>query len=154
MNFMKLPRFFNVLVALLLYSTAGAFAQDQKAYVTLGGFNEVPRVNTPATGAAQIELEGDSLFVSGEFSNLKSPYHSAFIHYGEKRETGNRLFRLTPELSEDHKSGSFKKQKNGFALTKALKEHLKNGRLYVNVSSRMHQTGEIRGQIPPFKEVQ
>ena len=151
---MKLLRLFNVLVTLLLFSTASVFAQDQKAYVTLGGFNEVPRVNTPATGSVQIELEGDSLFVSGEFSNLKFPYHSAFIHYGEKRETGNRLFRLTPELSDDQKNGNFEKEKNGFALTKALKKHLKNGLLYVNISSQQHQTGEIRGQIPSFKEVQ
>jgi len=149
---MKYSFFFSVLISLFFIIPEGIFAQEQKAYVTLGGFNEVPRVNTPAIGSVKIELAGDSLFVSGDFTDLKSPYHSAFIHYGNKRETGNRIFRLTPELSEDQKSGTFPKEKNRFKLTEALITHLLNGHMYVNISSRSHQSGEIRGQIPPLKK--
>ena len=124
---------------------------QQRSFVELAGYHEVPSVPTPASGSAEVILDNDSLYVSGDFSDLRAPYHSAFIHYGKPGETGNRIFRLDVNLDEDQQSGTFSKSDNRFKLTDALKHHLKNGHLYINISSHRYQTGEIRGQIPAMK---
>ncbi|NBC04126.1 MAG: CHRD domain-containing protein [Bacteroidetes bacterium] len=139
----------TTLLFLLIFASYST-AQDT-SYVTLAGYHEVPSLPTPATGSAEVTLVNDSLYVSGDFSDLQDPFHSAFINFGEPGETGNRIFRLDVTLNEDQKSGSFSKKDNRFKLTDALKHHLGNGHLYINISSHRHQTGEIRGQIPAMK---
>jgi len=140
---------FTILIFIMIFSTSIA---QKTSYVTLAGYHQVPAVRTPASGFVEVTLKDDSLFVSGEFSDLRALYHSAFIHYGKPNETGNRIFRLDPELNEDHQSGSFFQDTNRFKLTGVLKRHLENGHLYINISSHRYQTGEIRGQIPPMKK--
>jgi len=138
----------NLLFFLMLVPYLSA---QQRSFVELAGYHKVPSVPTPAMGSAEVILDNDSLYVSGDFSDLRAPYHSAFIHYGKPGETGNRIFRLDVNLDEDQQSGSFLKSDNRFKLTDALKRHLKNGHLYINISSHRYQTGEIRGQIPAMK---
>lgn len=138
----------SLLFFLILVSYASA---QQRSFVELAGYKEVPSVPTPATGSAEVTLDNDSLYVSGNFSDLQETFHSAFINFGEPGKTGNRIFRLDVNLNEDQKSGSFSKKDNRFKLTDALKRHLGNGHLYINISSHKYQTGEIRGQIPPMK---
>ncbi len=138
---------FTGFVWVIFFLTASLNAQST-SYVTLAGFNQVPEVRTPGQGFLEITVAGDSLFVSGEFSDLRSPYHSAYIHFGKEGKTGNRLFRLSADVSEDYLSGTFNKKENRFKLTNAIINHLRNGMLYVNISSHDFQRGEIRGQIP------
>lgn len=116
--------------------------------ITLAGFNQRPVVQTPAIGFATITVERDSLFIEGEFQDLRGVYWAAYVHYGDIGKTGHRMLRLTPDVAENRSSGVFKKGENAFKLTDTLRDALRKGQLYINVSSNRHQHGEIRGQIP------
>ena len=116
--------------------------------IILAGYNHRPVVQTPAMGFATITVEGDSLFIEGEFQDLRGVYWAAYVHYGEIGRTGHRMLRLTSDVAENRTAGVFKREKNAFELTAALRDALRKGQLYINVSSHRHQHGEIRGQIP------
>ncbi|REL39227.1 CHRD domain-containing protein [Rhodohalobacter sp. SW132] len=116
--------------------------------ITLGGYNHRPMVRTPAIGFMKVTVEGDSLFVEGEFEELRGVYWSGYIHHGEVGKTGHRLLRLQPTLDENRNSGVFKREENAFLLTDAVRDALRRGRLYINIASNRFQHGEIRGQIP------
>lgn len=139
--------------ALLFFLTIMSFvATDLLAQTTsniiLSGQDNVPRVQTPALGNVDVTVHGDSLFVSGSFENLRSSYWSAFIQFGEPGESGNRIYRLTVDINEEKNGGEFDEEKNRFEMRPAIREALKNGNLYVQISTSRHQNGEIRGQIP------
>ena len=143
-------RVFLLLIFFCFFQIDPADAQ-RKYYINLTGLEEVPRVRTPAMGQMAVWLEEDSLHVSGEFENLKGHYLASYIHYGEHGERGNRIFDLNATLSENQKSGTFRKEENIFHLNASLRAALANGHLYLNIASSQHQHGEIRGQIPPIK---
>ena len=134
---------------LILAASSTALSQD-KYFVTLAGYNQVPEVRTPAMGEMQVWVEEDSLHVNGEFENLKDTYLAGYIHYGKKGKQGNRIYQLRVDIGEDYTSGSYDPQKNRFHLNEAMRQALREGNLYINISSRQHQHGEIRGQIPPI----
>lgn len=139
-----------ITVALILISPMVLFAQNQEKEIILNGVNMVPDVQTPATGTAKIWVESDTLYVSGDFMNLRSSYFASNIHYGEKGETGNPIYRLKADLSDDHTSGTFDPDKNKFKLSEAMLEAFKNGNLYLTVASDKNRRGEIRGQINSY----
>jgi len=118
--------------------------------VMLAGHKHVPSVRTPGAGMIEITVEGDSLFVSGSFKDLREYYLGAGIHFGKANETGNEIYRLSAELNEEKTGGVFKAEENRFELREAQKEALRNGRMYINVRSNRNRSGEIRGQIPPL----
>lgn len=116
--------------------------------ITLAGYNHRPVVQTPAIGFATISIESDSLFIEGEFHDLRGVYRGAYVQYGKIGKTGHRMLRLKPEVAESRIAGVFKKEENAFLLTVALRDALQEGQLYINIMSNRHQHGEIRGQIP------
>ncbi len=118
--------------------------------VVLAGHNQVPPVRSPGAGIVEINVEGDSLFVSGSFEDLREHYLGASIHFGRANESGNQIYRLKAELNEEKTGGEFKAEENRFGLREAQKEALRNGRMYINIRSNRHRSGEIRGQIPPL----
>ncbi len=137
----------TTLIGLAFMLTLSGFGQA--AYdVSLTGINHVPPVGTPAFGTLEVWFDSDTLYVRGSFSDLMGYYWAGHIHFGEPGRTGNRLFRLRPELSEDQREGRFHESENKFALRPAQRQALRNGNLYVVISSHRHQQGEIRGQIP------
>jgi hypothetical protein len=138
-----------VISFLSLFLIDGLYAQT-KASIELAGYNSVPAVRTPAVGHLEITVEGDSLFVSGSFEDLREYYLGASIHFGRADETGNQIYRLTAELNEDKTSGEFNAEENRFGLREAQKEALRNGRMYISIRSNRNRSGEIRGQIPPM----
>ncbi len=135
-----------IIISIPFLFVSAAFSQT--AEINLAGFNQVPEVRTPATGVVEVTVEGDSLFVQGEFSDLLGTYWAAHIHYGEKGKTGNRLFRLSAQLNEERNGGVFKKEDNRFELRPVHIEAIREGNMYINISSNRNQRGEIRGQIP------
>lgn len=145
---MMMIRKFSFLALFLLISTT-VFAQTKKQAI-LSGLEVVPRVHTAATGMAEAWILSDTLYVQGEFSDLKDFYFASNIHYGEEGKNGNPLYSLHPDLSEDHKSGSFTVDKNKFYVSDAIKEAFENGNLYITVATNQHQRGEIRGQIDTY----
>lgn len=110
----------------------------------------VPDVQTAATGTAEVWVESDTLYVSGEFSNLQSYYFASNIHYGEEGKRGNPIYKLQPDISENRTSGSFDPEKNKFRLSEAMLEAFKNGNLYLTIASDENRRGEIRGQINAY----
>lgn len=134
----------------LLMACSVAFTQNNRAEVILNGVNMVPDVQTAATGTAQAWIESDTLYVSGKFSNLQSYYYASNIHYGEEGETGNPIYKLQPDISEDRTSGSFNPEKNKYHLSEAMLEAFNNGNLYITVASNDNRRGEIRGQINAY----
>lgn len=140
----------NLSVFCLLMAFSATFAQKNQAEVILNGVNMVPDVQTAATGTAEIWVESDTLYVSGEFSNLQSYYFASNIHYGEKGKSGNPIYKLRADISEDHTSGSFDPEKNKFKLSEAMLEAFNNGNLYITVASDKNRHGEIRGQINTY----
>lgn len=116
--------------------------------IILAGYNHRPVVQTPAIGFTTITVERDSLFIEGEFQDLRGVYWAAYVHYGEVGKTGHRMLRLRADVAENRTSGVFKREENAFKLTDSLRDALRKGQLYINVSSHRHQHGELRGQIP------
>ncbi|CAN5119590.1 hypothetical protein BH23BAC3_BH23BAC3_33100 [soil metagenome] len=138
---------FTIIPIISLFTALPLVAQVT-VEVTLAGYNHRPIVHTPATGFIQVTFENDSLYVEGEFFDLRGSYWASFIHYGEPGKSGHRMFRLKAELGEDKHSGVFRKEDNAFKLTEAQMDALRKGHLYINISSSRFQHGEIRGQIP------
>lgn len=142
-----ISRKFIVTITFFLILPIVLFAQRNQPEIILNGVNMVPNVQTPATGTAKIWVESDTLYVSGDFMHLQSYYFASNIHYGEEGETGNPIYKLKPDISEDHTSGSFDPEKNKFKLSEAMAEAYNNGALYITVASDKHRRGEIRGQV-------
>lgn len=143
---MKKARISGLLIFLLITVSSGYSQTSHQLELT--GYNMVPSVRTTATGMMEATVKGDSLFISGQFEDLMGRYWSAYIHYGDHDEEGNRLLKLSADVSEDHKSGIISEESNSFLLPQALREALKEGKLYVVISSGQFKQGEIRGQIP------
>ena len=127
-----------------------SYAQQSKEII-LGGFNHEPAVRTSGTGLATITFEGDTLRISGDFSNLSSAFRGAYVMIGKKGESGNMLLRLKAELDDSRTGGTINAESNTFELNDVQKPLLKAGELYINITSSNHSRGELRGQIPPMK---
>ncbi len=119
----------------------------------LGGVQEVPPVSTPAFGFASLEFDPDAmtfdldLFIDG--ISLDS-ITGAHIHRGAFGTNGPVIVDLL-DLSDFLDAGdgvgflSVVDIPLGGAFTPA---QLRTSMLYVNVHTRAHPNGEIRGQIP------
>lgn len=118
--------------------------EPQTFEATLQGSNEVPEVDTEATGNVMVTLRGDSIQVQGQFSGLGSAYAGSHIHEGAEGENGGPIQPLEPELGSDKMSGTFDAS---YKLEEAQVTALKEGNLYINVHSENHKPGEIRGQL-------
>ena len=106
------------------------------------GAEEVPPVNTSASGTGQITVNEDRT-VSGSFTTQGSTITAAHIHEAAAGQNGPVIIPLT-------KSGdSGWVVPPGAKLTDAQYDAFKAGRLYVNFHSAQHKGGEIRAQIKP-----
>jgi hypothetical protein len=109
---------------------------------TLSGAEEVPPVNTQASGVSRISVIGDKTVIGGiETRNLNAT--AAHIHQAPRGQNGPVIITLV-------KSGE-----NGWSvpantmLTSAQFDAYRAGNLYVNVHSAAHPNGEIRVQLKP-----
>jgi hypothetical protein len=128
------------LSALLLFGTGLAVAGDSK--VSLTGGEEVPAVQTTATGTGTITVGADKS-VSGSVTTKGIKGVAAHIHQAAMGKNGPPIVSL--EQSSD---GVWSVPKDS-KLTDAQYAAYKAGELYVNVHSAEHKGGEIRGQIKP-----
>jgi hypothetical protein len=108
----------------------------------LSGSQEVPVVNTSASGKADITVKDDRT-VTGTVSVSDMKATAAHIHEGAPGKNGGVAVPLT------------KTSDNAFAvaanakLTEAQYGAYKAGNLYVNVHSAAYPAGEVRGQLKP-----
>jgi len=120
----------------------------------LFGSNASIPVMSEANGSVILEVVGDSMVVSGSFSNLSSPLAIAtrggiHIHAGKAGTNGGIVQDLNVELSDDNLSAVIPAAANTFAITEEMKMDLQADGWYVNVHSLNFGGGEIRGQLTP-----
>jgi hypothetical protein len=144
-------RYLTCLIILFLIASAPPTQAQQvthkKWVITMAGYKEIPRVSTSAAGTVTLRLKGDSLFVSGNFTDLSSNYKSAHIFYGADEEFGNAILTLHADFPSDLTSGHFAQKRNRFKLTAIQKQHLLDGDWYLAIASEQHPYGEIRSII-------
>ena len=112
------------------------------ADVALSGSQEVPAVNTAASGTASIAVADDKS-VSGAVTTTGVAGVAAHIHNGAAGKNGPVIIPLTKTSDNTWAVPA------GAKLTDAQYDDYKAGNLYVNVHSAANKGGEIRGQLKP-----
>lgn len=137
----------------------GQVLPEADAYFSanLFGSQETPPVYSNGSGAVVMELHGDTLVVSGSFSNLDGHFAShiaggAHLHLGLAGTNGGVLAPLKVALNADMRSGTFLAMDNALVLSAPQKAALMNREVYVNIHTEAHATGELRGQVVPMPE--
>jgi hypothetical protein len=128
------------LAAVLLLGPGLALAADSK--VTLTGKEEVPAVETRATGSGSIKVAADKS-VTGSFTTQGVEGIAAHIHQAAAGKNG------PPIISLEQGEGGTWTVPAGSKLTDEQLAAYKAGELYVNVHSAAHKNGEIRAQLKP-----
>jgi CHRD domain-containing protein len=125
-----------------------AQAAPQTFSVPLTGAQQVPKVASPGTGTANFTWDPATRGLSWSitFNGLSSPATMAHIHSGGAGKNGGVVFWLstrgTPPASPFTGSAT---------LTPAQARQLAAGAWYVNLHSKDHPAGELRGQVVPPK---
>jgi CHRD domain len=124
-----------------------AYAQQQTFTAKLTGKDEVPPVNTQATGMAQFQLSSDRKEINYDLTatNLNG-FMMAHIHQGKTGENGQPVTTALSMGKGKITSSDLQGPLTGKQISD-LVDLMKNGGAYVNVHTQQHQNGEIRGQI-------
>jgi CHRD domain len=134
--------------------TSLAFAQGPPTIVVnLTGNEEVPPVQTEATGIAEfIPMGMDSVDYSVNATNIQG-VTAGHIHLGAKGENGPvvvTLFKYDTPMNEVSENGTITADKlEGPLAGKQISDLATaggNGTLYVNIHTEQNPNGEIRGQ--------
>ena len=121
----------------------------------LAGNNEVPPVDTAATGLVTATLAGTTLTVEGTYEGLVIADPGAHIHGpAGVEENADILFPLT----FDNETGTLSATVNLAApesaeFGPATFGYLQDGLLYANLHTEENPSGEIRGQLLPADEL-
>lgn len=139
-----------------------SYASAQKQFVAdLSGKNEVPPVDSTASGIAKFQLSGDGQTLDYQINvtNINAVM-GAHIHSGKQSQNGPVIAGLfNPNMSSPPtgkvngslakgsiKSSDLQGPLKGHPLSDLV--HLISGHgAYVNIHTQPHQNGEIRGQI-------
>jgi CHRD domain-containing protein len=125
-------------VAVLAAAFGVAHAEDIS--VKLTGAEEVPAVETKATGAGKISVAADKS-VTGSIKTTGIAGTAAHIHQAEKGKNGPPIITLEKQGEDTFAVPA------GSKLTDEQYAALKAGNLYLNVHSAEHKPGEIRAQL-------
>jgi len=120
---------------------SGAALADEIT-VVLSGQNEIPPVTTSATGTGTLTV-GPDKSVSGKVTISGMAATVAHIHEAAAGANGAIIIPLTKA------SDNVWVVPAGARLTDAQFQSYKAGKLYFNIHSEAHKSGEIRGQIKP-----
>ena len=146
MNNMK-AAFASIVGMLLAWAALSVCAQAAPLSfkVPLTGAQEVPPVQTAATGTADLTYDPSTRVVTWTVttSGTASPVTMAHFH-GPAAEGKN----AAPTVWISEKGNPVTGPMNGQAtLTPEQAEQLSSGNLYINVHSKDHPGGELRGQV-------
>ena len=152
-------RVMNIIVAVVIlatlmitattYSLTNSFAQ---IVLNLTGSEEVPPVQTEATGVVEVILRTDSIAYIVNATNIESAT-AGHVHLGAKGENGPvvvTLFKYDTPKNEVSENVTITADKlEGPIAGKQISDLIAagaNGTLYVNVHTEQNPNGEIRGQ--------
>jgi hypothetical protein len=110
--------------------------------VMLSGQESVPAVSTMGFGMGRI-MVGKDRRVSGDIKISGVDAVAAHIHIGGVGKIG------PPIITLEQMSGKVWTVPLNAVLTDGQLKSYKAGQLYINVYSKSHKTGEIRGQLRP-----
>lgn len=115
--------------------------------VYLSPEQEVPALNSGATGTAHVRLRADqsAVVIEGYAHNLSGDITGAHVHMAETGVNGNVVKPLTVDGNKFSITWSKTDAEN--PLTDELINDLMDGELYLNVHTSANPDGEIRGQI-------
>lgn len=122
----------------------------------LSGTNELPAVNTLATGMVIVEVvDTANIIISGAYSGLESDLAAnvrggAHIHRGFAGENGGILTEVTLSAT-DFRSGTLDASMNVLKIGGVEVNRLLNRGCYFNIHSTTFTGGEMRGQLLPEK---
>jgi hypothetical protein len=131
-------RFALVILAFMAGFSSMATAGEMR--IKLSGDQEVPPVQTSASGTGTITVEDDKS-IKGKITVTDIKPTGAHIHEAPTGKTGDPIITLEKTGENEWSLPS------GAKLTDAQYDAAKAGGLYVNVHSNEHKGGEIRGQI-------
>ena len=125
------------------FATAPAAAEVVNMTAALSAANEVPPVQSPANGAANVVVNTDSREVRWDVQvqNLSAPMTASHFH-GPASSAQNG-----PVVIPIAKAGDQSPFKGSATITPEQMADLLAGRWYVNVHTPGHPPGEIRGQL-------
>ena len=126
--------------ALAGFLATGAFAEEMKFKADLTGGEEVPPVETGATGTADVTYDSESKNLSWtvEHSGLSGDVTAA--HFHGPAAAGENAPPVVPIEVADLAEGEA-------TLDDATATALGEGRLYLNLHTAANPNGEIRGQV-------
>ncbi|MEJ2376164.1 MAG: CHRD domain-containing protein [Pseudolabrys sp.] len=112
--------------------------------VSLSGSQQVPPVKTSGKGTANLTWNAKTRMVTWHitYSHMSSPVTMAHFHDGAKGKNGSVEIWLTKK-GKPVKSPITGKAKLSVSEVKQLKA----GDWYINVHTKEHPAGEIRGQV-------
>ena len=132
--------------SLIFTSTVHAGAQVADSYKARLSPVPVDATNQPeitGVGSLTATLRGTTLSIMGTFSGLKTPATTAKLHVGPRGIPGPPVLDLMVSKST---AGTIQAT---LMLTAAQVDHLKRGRLYVQVQSEKAPDGNLRGWLLP-----
>jgi hypothetical protein len=115
---------------------------------TLLGANQVPAVATPGSGTAQVTINPgrDELCFQITVSDLTGPPLAAHIHQGPAGTNGPIVVPFVPDPFAFSPNGT---AQGCVSVADSLLNQIRSdpGGFYVNVHTKMHPGGEVRGQL-------
>ena len=160
----------GLLIVSLMSNSFTTLAYGQHFFARLMGKNEIPPVNTTATGTANFTLsqDGNSLHYTLGAHDI-SGVIGGRIHIGTSTEIGPVLLTLLNSVISASNNGISttgtitSSDIRGNLTGKPIIPHvsmavgsmrelvslLNSGSTYINIQTQQHQNGEIRGQIGP-----
>lgn len=132
----------------------GQVVPISKAYYSanMGAMNVVQPIPSNAGGKIQAELHGSKLVIYGGFDMLDSEIDTtiaggAHLHVGYAGENGSLSEVLVLDLHNDIFGADVLAEENEIELSQLQMKALEEGLIYVNVHTRDHRAGALRGQF-------
>ena len=146
-------RFLLVVLALAVVAAVPALAASTKMHATINGKSETPKTSSKGTGTATFTIasNGKSIKYTLSAKGLTGPAQAAHIHFGKPGKAGPVIIPICLKPCKLPKSGTltaknFTKAPGVTSFAAALKA-IKAGNTYVNIHTKKHPAGEIRGQL-------
>ena len=140
----------TVMAAMILAACGGARQESGEVTMRadLGGAQEVPPVNTGASGLARVWVDQDTDTVTWtvNYAGLSGPAVAAHFHgpAAPGANAGVQIPIVAKGPASSPVSGAAK-------LTDQQEKDLLAGRYYINIHTPAHPAGEIRGQVLPAR---